>query len=95
MDIEEIEGLSRKSRGILYQLKDNLNRRRLTLNDHICNIFGYLRTQFNKKEFFSIIKAYDDKLMLEELDQLFCELDESCNEKIFIEYLKTVYENIN
>ena len=42
-----------------------------------------------------LIRAYDDKLLLSEVDQLFVELDESCNEVIFYEMLKKKYEDIN
>ena len=71
MENEEIGGLSRKSRGILFQLKDNLNKRRLTLNDHVMATFQFLKCEFTKKDFTKLIKAYDDKLMLNEVDKLF------------------------
>lgn len=42
-----------------------------------------------------MIKSYDNKLMLPELDQLFSELDESCNEIVFFYLLKQAYEDIS
>jgi hypothetical protein len=49
MEIESQGGLSRKSRGILYQLKDRLNSQKFTLKDHINSVFGYDKNEFSKK----------------------------------------------
>lgn len=49
MDVESILGLSRKSRGILFQLKQNLNKRKKSLRDHVCDTFGYEKNQFKKQ----------------------------------------------
>ncbi len=95
MEIESVSGLSRKSRGILYQLKKKLDAQKKTLKDHVCEIFGFEKMQFKKQEFFFLIKVYDDKLVLSQLDELFTELDDSCNEIVFIERIKAAYQTIS
>lgn len=61
----------------------------------MCELFGFEKGEYSKKDFSRLIRKYDADLVLSELDQLFDELDDSRNGKVFLYALKQQYESIN
>ena len=49
IEYEELEGLTLKSRGILYHLKKALEKKKMSVDDHVCSMFEYRKEKFNKK----------------------------------------------
>ena len=49
MELEGYLGLDRKSRGILFRMKQLLESKKLPLKDYICKVFGYFKHEYNKK----------------------------------------------
>ena len=59
IEVDETEGLSPKSRGILYHFNASLLKHEIFLDTHICNLFDYRKEKFNKKDFHALIKKFD------------------------------------
>lgn len=86
--------LSPKSRGILYRLTKKMVEVKLTFKQLICNMYGFHKTKFNKSQFHDIILQYDRHLVLEDIDELFGDLDENKNQVVFFEHIVSALDSI-
>lgn len=78
------DGLSKKSRGILFMLRKMLAAEGKTIHDQVQKVFEFHKEKFKKKEFAQLVKSLDTRLTFEEIDSLGDELDADGNGFIFL-----------
>ena len=49
MEVEGHLGLDRKSRGILFRMKQLLLKKNLPLKDYVSKVFGFFKQEYSKK----------------------------------------------
>jgi len=67
--------LSRKTRGILFNINKILKENAATLDLAVQKTFGFIKEKFRQKELSQLIKNIDPRLTYEEIDAMAGELD--------------------
>lgn len=86
MEIEE-QKLSKKTRGILWNIKKIFAQNNANLDFAVQQTFGYRKEKFRPKELCQFIKNIDPRLTYEEIDAMAIELDSDGNGFIFLNEL--------